>query len=226
MVGIIIADRVFNLTLIPDFECADPHEGSYVDTPGPLLAEPTAPPIALLHELPHPITQSLIIFLNRPGCVATYFLEVTYSTGDYYIYQSFPSHPLCCASVLGHLSAVQTLLPEPSLPSADSIARTPLSCASRSGHLQIVKLLRTNHPQDANTLDTLGKTALSQASRFGRTGVVRLLLSHTAAVDSKDGDGSCVHCAQQGGNADYVGILLEYGGDVDAQNTYGKTALS
>jgi ankyrin repeat protein len=111
----------------------------------------------------------------------------------------------------------------------DAMGRTPLAWAAARGDTRaIVTLL--SHGANPNIMDTQLSGPLSNAAAQGRTVAVRLLLEAGAQPDFQipngEKKGSPLNCAAR--NATDVLLLkslLDFGADVDACGTDGKTAL-
>ncbi|KAB8242536.1 ankyrin repeat-containing domain protein [Aspergillus flavus] len=111
----------------------------------------------------------------------------------------------------------------------DAMGRTPLAwAAARGDHRAIVTML--GHSADPNIMDVQLSGPLSNAASQGHTVAVRLLLEAGAQTDFPypDGEkkGSPLNCAAR--NATDVLLLkslLDFGADVDASGTDGRTSL-
>ncbi|KAB8073560.1 ankyrin [Aspergillus leporis] len=111
----------------------------------------------------------------------------------------------------------------------DAMGRTPLAWAAALGDTRaIVTLL--GHGADPNIMDVQLSGPLSNAAAQGRTVAVRLLLEAGAHTDvrkpSGERKGSPLNCAARN-STDVLLLksLLDFGADVDASGTDGKTAL-
>ncbi|KAE8149462.1 ankyrin repeat-containing domain protein [Aspergillus avenaceus] len=111
----------------------------------------------------------------------------------------------------------------------DAMGRTPLAWAAARGDTRaIVTLL--GHGADPNIIDVQLSGTLSNAASQGHTVAVRLLLEAGAYTDfpypNGERKGSPLNCAAR--NAKDVLLLkslLDFGADVDASGTDGKTSL-
>ena len=132
------------------------------------------------------------------------------------------------ASVLGgHLKASRLLFAH----GADINSRcadnyTPLHVASGEGHLRIGKWL-LDHGADVNSKEKRGWTPLHFAAKNGHLEACRMLLERNAEVNSRNDEGlTPLHKASMGfgkGSAVVVGLLLDYGADVQVRNLSGKS---
>ncbi|RHZ48189.1 ankyrin repeat domain-containing protein [Aspergillus thermomutatus] len=111
----------------------------------------------------------------------------------------------------------------------DAMGRTPLAWAAARGDTRaIVTLL--SHGANPNIMDVQFSGPLSNAAAQGRTVAVRLLLEAGAHTDFQipngEKKGSPLNCAARNAtDALLLKSLLDFGADVDACGTDGKTAL-
>jgi hypothetical protein len=162
------------------------------------------------------------------------------ATGGYYV------APLIAALNGGHSQTVKFLRDNGAHPNVTGVyGRTPLHGAAWQGDLEMVqKLLEYKANVDARS--DYGETALhfgyykeySARRNVGPSlpSVARLLLEHGADVNAlmdpnhgstalTDHHTTALHFAAEQGTVEVVRVLLEYGGNVGAENANGKTAL-
>ena len=120
------------------------------------------------------------------------------------------------AAAQGHREVLELLLEHGADPSR------PLVWAAGHGKAEILALLLQRQP---------GKSAVSEAMHNAAgtryTGIVKTLLDAGAVVDTpwgRDGSTALIEAARVA-NLATVQLLLGHGADVNAQNTYGATAL-
>lgn len=101
-----------------------------------------------------------------------------------------------------------------------------LALATRNGHAAVVKLL-LEHGADP-TASPGGWSPLLEAAGGGHAGVIRVLLEQPGIdVNYRDRRSMTpVLCAAFDGRYEALRVLLESGGEVNAQNEYGVSALS
>ena len=104
---------------------------------------------------------------------------------------------------------------------------TDLFLASRTGDAIIVDIL-LRYGAKLDPINKLLETPLIIASRRGHAGVVgRLLVESKVSIDHKDNQGRTpLSYASKFGHAEVVHLLLEYGANPQAANSYGRTPLS
>lgn len=105
--------------------------------------------------------------------------------------------------------------------------RRPLSVAVASGDLALLDLLvELGVPIDGQDTTSLGYTALGAAVQGNATAAVERLLALGADVDGGDSiQGTPLHHAAVGGQADLAALLLRAGARVDAEDDQGVTPL-
>lgn len=157
---------------------------------------------------------------------------------------------LMAASEVGNGEIVQLLLDKgASVNTKDSSEYTALLIASESGHTEVVQLLLENGANpDVKTAK--GKTPLADAIRRGHKEIIQLLLEHHANANmlgpqwdfpssleiifQVDKGGitfapvkmqTPLMLAVEAGDKDVVELLLQYGANIDEQDTEGYTPL-
>ena len=136
-------------------------------------------------------------------------------------------------SVLGLVSrSVESILEEDpdQLNSTDSYGQTALLWATWRGDYQTLELLMSYKP-DCNTVDKNGTTPLEYASQRSAQ-CLQLLLKQDTNIDirHKRTRATPLHLAvlnlrRNNGDIEIMEMLVKAGVDVNAQNTYGETAL-
>ena len=108
----------------------------------------------------------------------------------------------------------------------DQSGSTPLAVAALFGKLELVELL-IDHGAVIDAVDSRGETALYNASLRNHSGVVAALAARGANVNLQNIDGmSAFFKAASTLKNDNMDILMECGGDTDARDNNGCTALA
>ncbi|TAL30244.1 MAG: ankyrin repeat domain-containing protein [Alphaproteobacteria bacterium] len=105
------------------------------------------------------------------------------------------------------------------------IGETLLSKTVHKGDEQMMRLL-LDKGADINGCDDGSKSPLTAAIHMGRHGLLRFLLDKGANPDQPDGkDLLPLTAAVLKRDLDAIGLLLHYGADIEAADSWGKTAL-
>ncbi len=134
--------------------------------------------------------------------------------------------PLHVAASEGHDGVVDMLLLKGAHPDAKtrSTGRTALHFASSKGHVSCVSsLVRGGANKDV--ANSTGQTPLYQAAGGNHVGAALKLLAAGATVDIRAGGKSPLEAAASRGYVDVLRAILRYGGDSNACNDSGITAL-
>ncbi|MEJ1277202.1 zinc finger DHHC domain containing 17 [Cricetulus griseus] len=138
------------------------------------------------------------------------------------------STPLHWATRQGHLSMVVQLMKYGADPSLiDGEGCSCIHLAAQFGHTSIVAYLIAKG-QDVDMMDQNGMTPLMWAAyRTHSVDPTRLLLTFNVSVNLGDKyhKNTALHWAVLAGNTTVISLLLEAGGNVDAQNVKGESAL-
>ncbi|KAJ6530036.1 ankyrin repeat-containing domain protein [Mycena vulgaris] len=132
------------------------------------------------------------------------------------------------ASYYGHFQMSQLLVEKGvDVNQEEGVYGCALQAASHQGHDSVVSLL-LNNGADANAKGGCYGSALQVAAYTGHEGVVRLLVDAGAAIDSGmpvetchldcEWDDGALHAAVCGGRRDIVLLLIEKGGDMNADS--------
>lgn len=138
--------------------------------------------------------------------------------------------PLSIAAGNGSLQIAQTLIRSKAIVnSRNSEGETPLFQATKQGHCRLMKLLIDNEAR-VNIQDKYGKTCLHlSVCKHKSDDMVLLLLKNNAAVNvcTKDGITALMMAiaGKQGVSEKRIRSIIEHGANVNAQDTFGKTAL-
>ncbi len=103
-----------------------------------------------------------------------------------------------------------------------------LHIAVKNGNIEMIKLLANIKKVDINAKNTRGSNALHIAARNGNIEMARYLLEKGAHVDCEDSKNQpALFIAVIQGEISILSLLVErkWGGDINAKNTVGTTAL-
>ena len=107
----------------------------------------------------------------------------------------------------------------------DDLGMTALAIAASKGNLLTVKILLRSDPAQLDRKDNDGYTPLMHAIMKQRVDVTNFLINKKADVNAKIDNRSLPSEAAYYGSIDLLEILLKLGLDVNAQDSYGYTAL-
>ena len=108
-----------------------------------------------------------------------------------------------------------------------SAEKAPLYYAALCGFRNLVEQLIVKYPQHVNAICGQFGTPAAAALAGRHFELAQILHRNGSSVDSLDEDGdSLVHGAVYAGNLEMVQVLLDYGVDLNVQNTYGETLLA
>lgn len=104
----------------------------------------------------------------------------------------------------------------------DNQGRNPLLCSILTNHFEIVKLL-LKAGCERNALSDEGQSALCASVEAGNIDCAKLLIQEGCLLDQEGQSSSPLYDASKIGNADFVKLFLDHGGDQDFKDEQGLT---
>lgn len=139
----------------------------------------------------------------------------------------YGSSPMHIAARLGSIGVIRILLRYGArINQTDSTMLQPLHVAAREGNVSLTTFL-VQKRAPLNCVDTLGERPIHKACLIGSLGVVRILVEAGATVDTRHKNRSqpLHYASRYYDNSELITYLIENGGNINATNPMGHTAL-